>query len=253
VEIRGSRAVHHVNALIEPANADPGARYVVTGDHYLATMVTGNPGIELPAGMAKLIPAQWRIKLEVHYEPIGEAVVDQSRIALKLSARPEKRVITQMLLKTDIVLPPNVETTDHQEWRLDKDYTLLAIFPHMHLRGKAMRVEAELPGGRAELLLDVPRYDYAWQDRYVLATPRSLPSGTVIHVSARWDNTADNPINPDPNQTVRAGRQATDEMFQCSLDVFETPARARGPSLWFPCLAIALTFIWARSNRRKQQ
>jgi hypothetical protein len=251
VEMRGSRAVHHINALIEPANADPGARYLVTGDHYLATMVTGNPGIELPAGMAKLIPATWRIKLEVHYEPTGEPVVDQSRIALKLSAKPEKRVITQMLLKSDIVLPPNAETTDRQEWRLDKEYTLLAIFPHMHLRGKAMRVEAQLPGGPAELLLDVPRYDYAWQDRYVLAAPRPLPAGTVIHVSALWDNTAGNSLNPDPNQTVRAGRQATDEMFQCSLDVYETPKRARAPSLWLALLAIGLVFVWVRTGRTK--
>src|SRR5262249_31409479 len=148
----------------------------------------------------------------------------------------------------DIVLAPNVETADQQEWRLDKDYTLLAIFPHMHLRGKAMRVEALPPGGPAEVLLDVPRYDYAWQDRYVRATRGPLGAGTVIQVFARWDNTAGNPNNPDPNQTVRAGRQATDEMFQCSLDIFEPPTSTRG-SLWLPSLAITLTFLWVRTSR----
>ena len=84
IEMRGSRAVHHINALLEPADANPSLRYVVGGDSYLATMVTGNPGMVLPEGTAKLIPANWRIRLEVHYEPIGEPLLDRSSIALQL-------------------------------------------------------------------------------------------------------------------------------------------------------------------------
>jgi hypothetical protein len=250
VEMRGSRAVHHINALLEPADADPSRRYIVGGDDYLATMVAGNPGIQLPPEMAKLIPAHWRIKLEIHYEPIGQPVLDKSAIALKLSDKPRKRVFTRMLLKQDIVLHPNALATFHQDWRLDKDYTLLAIFPHMHVRGKSMRVEAWSPNQPMEVLLDVPRYDYAWQDRYVLAAPRNFRAGTVIHVTAQWDNTRDNPINPDPNQTVRAGRRAVDEMFQCALDVFETGDAAPAPSLWMPVLAIAVALAYIRICRR---
>jgi len=226
VEMRGSRAVHHVNALLEPADADPTRRYVFDGDDYLATMVAGNPGVQLPGGTAKLIPANWRIKLEIHYEPVGSPVLDKTAIALKVTGKPRKRVVTRMLLKNDIVLPPRSVATFHNAWQLERGYTLLAIFPHMHLRGKSMRVTANLPDQRPEVLLDVPRYDYAWQDRYELARPRDLPAGTLIEVTASWDNTSENPNNPDPNQTVLAGKRATDEMFQCSLDVYETRAAA---------------------------
>ena len=154
-----------------------------------------------------------------------------------------------MLLKNDIVLQPEALTTDRQDWLLEKDYTLLAIFPHMHLRGKSMRVEARVPGKPPEVLLDVPRYDYAWQDRYVLATPRDLPAGTVVHVAAQWDNTRDNPVNPDSSQTVAAGKRATDEMFQCSLDVYETRDPPRPRSSWPSILAIALAVVGYRIAR----
>src|SRR5579863_3241494 len=254
IEMRGSRAVHHVNALLEPADADPSRRYVFDGDDYLATMVAGNPGVRLPDGTAKLIPANWRIKLEIHYEPIGSPVLDKTAIALKITGKPQRRVITRMLLKNDIVLPPRSMATFHNEWRLEKDYTLLAIFPHMHLRGKSMRVTADLPNQPPEILLDVPRYDYAWQDRYELAQPRNLPAGTLIEVTACWDNTSGNPNNPDPGQTVQAGKRAIDEMFQCSLDVYETHA-ACGSDRRFallPMLAVlALAHGYFRIGRRK--
>ena len=255
VEIRGSRAVHHVNALIEPADAKPALRYAVDGDDYLATMVAGNPGIQLPPEMAKLIPAHWRIRLEIHYEPIGRPILDKTAIALKLASQPRRRVMTRMLLKNDIVLPPDSTATFENEWRLERDYTLLAIFPHMHLRGKSMCVRAIPPDQAEEVLLDVPRYDYAWQDRYELARPRSLPAGTLIRVTARWDNTRDNPINPDPSQTVRAGKRASDEMFQCSLDVYETQDRSGSGKQfpWLPIAALALAQVYLRIRRRNRQ
>jgi len=107
-----------------------------------------------------------------------------------------------------------------------------------------------VPGQGPEILLDVPRYDYAWQDRYVLAAPRELPAGTVIHVTAEWDNTRENPVNPDASQTVHAGKRAIDEMFQCSLDVYETRAPPRPPSSWLSILVIALAFLCCRITRR---
>src|SRR5207248_2886230 len=83
-------------------------------------------------------------------------------------------------------------------------------FPHMHLRGKSFRYEALYPDGKSEILLDVPRYDFNWQHRYVLAEPKRLPAGTRVRCIAHYDNSADNPANPDPSATVRAGQQTTD-------------------------------------------
>jgi len=97
---------------------------------------------------------------------------------------------------------------------------LLSLHPHMHLRGKSMLIEAEFPGeNRREVLLNVPAYDFGWQQRYVLAQPGHLPVGTVIRTKAVFDNTAANPRNPDPSAVVREGESTLDEMCVLALDV----------------------------------
>ena len=87
------------------------------------------------------------------------------------------------------------------------------MFPHMHLRGKSFRYEAEYPDGSTEVLLDVPAYDFSWQHRYVLAEPKRIPEGTVVRCVAVYDNSAGNLANPNPDAEVRAGTQTWDEMF----------------------------------------
>jgi len=96
---------------------------------------------------------------------------------------------------------------------------VLSFFPHMHLRGKSFRYEVVFPDGTEEILLEVPHYDFNWQHRYVLAEPRRLPAGTLIRCVALYDNSAANPVNPDPSATVIAGPQTTDEMFNGYFDV----------------------------------
>src|SRR5262249_50901590 len=80
-------------------------------------------------------------------------------------------------------------------------------------RGKSFRYEAVYGDGTVEILLDVPRYDFNWQHRYVLAEPKRLPAGTPIRCVAHYDNSADNTANPNPSATARNGKQTTDEMF----------------------------------------
>src|SRR5262249_47648655 len=94
-----------------------------------------------------------------------------------------------------------------------KDTLLLDLTPHMHLRGKSFRFEMENPDGSREVLLDVPNYDFNWQLTYELAEPRLLPKGTWLHATAHFDNSADNPANPDPSRDVRFGEQTWDEMM----------------------------------------
>ena len=95
---------------------------------------------------------------------------------------------------------------------------LLARFPHMHLRGVSFQYEATYPDGRTEILLSVPKWDMAWQHRYVCAEPLRLPAGTVLTATGVYDNSAANPNNPDPAAEVRAGPQTTDEMFNGYYD-----------------------------------
>jgi Glycogen recognition site of AMP-activated protein kinase len=107
----------------------------------------------------------------------------------------------------------------------DKDYAVSATYrvgepswlytltPHMHYRGKAFRFTAKYPDGRQEILLDVPRYDFNWQNEYTLAEPKRMPEATEILLEAHYDNSADNKLNPDPTKAVHWGDQTWEEMM----------------------------------------
>ena len=83
----------------------------------------------------------------------------------------------------------------------------------MHLRGKAFRYIAKYPDGETEILLDVPQYDFNWQNGYQLKTPKVLPKGTIIECIAHFDNSKNNIANPDPTKHVRWGDQTWEEMM----------------------------------------
>jgi hypothetical protein len=101
------------------------------------------------------------------------------------------------------------------------DVTLLEIMPHMHLLGRTMTVTAGMPGGVTRPLIDVPDWDFNWQTTYVYRRPVSLPRGTVLHLTATYDNSAANPRNPNvPPKLVTWGEQTTDEM--CIAFLFYT-------------------------------
>ena len=89
-------------------------------------------------------------------------------------------------------------TRSNRDTDYKSDVLLLSISPHMHLRGKDFRYEVTYPDGKQETLLNVPRYDFNWQTRYVSDQPKQLPAGTKLHCTAHFDNSADNLANPDP-------------------------------------------------------
>ena len=98
------------------------------------------------------------------------------------------------------------------------DARVQAFFPHMHLRGKAMEYRAIYPTGETEVLLSVPKYDFNWQMTYQLAEPRLLPKGTIVEVTAWYDNSPNNPANPDPKADVYWGDQSWEEMLAGFVD-----------------------------------
>jgi len=95
--------------------------------------------------------------------------------------------------------------------------------PHMHLRGKDFLFRATYPTGESEVLLSVPRYDFAWQLIYEPAGEKLLPKGTRIQAVAHFDNSANNKANPDPTQPVRFGEQSWEEMMIGFFDVSVPP------------------------------
>jgi hypothetical protein len=111
------------------------------------------------------------------------------------------------------------------EFTFPKDGQLVAVLPHMHVRGKAFQYDVTYPDGRQEKLASVPRYDFNWQTNYVLEKPLAMPQGTKVRATAYWDNSRTNPINPDPSKEVRFGLQTSSEMMLGFLSyVLDEPA-----------------------------
>jgi hypothetical protein len=113
---------------------------------------------------------------------------------------------------------------------LANDTRLFNFMPHMHLRGKSFEYKATYPDGRQEVLLSVPAFDFGWQSYYNLAEPKFLPKGTRIDCLAHFDNSADNPANPDPTQPVRWGDQTFEEMMIGYVDYVEDGPIGAKPS-----------------------
>ena len=99
------------------------------------------------------------------------------------------------------------------------DADLLSFMPHMHLRGISARYELTYPDGTTETLLSVPDYDFNWQSVYRFAKPLEVPKGSKLTWIGHWDNSADNPRNPDPKKAVFWGLQTWDEMQNGWMEV----------------------------------
>ena len=101
-------------------------------------------------------------------------------------------------------------------YTLPFDVTFVGITPHMHLLGREMKASATLPDGTVEPLIWIKDWNFNWQDQYQFAQPIRLPKGTRVDVTARYDNSEKNPLNPNtPPKIVTWGEQTPDEMFIC--------------------------------------
>lgn len=246
-EIRpGARSVvHHMSAIVRPPgepwlkDARPGVPYFPPGGAQPETdmqagLITMNdeflvgysPGMQPQRfdidHSAKLIPAGSDIVLQVHYTPNGKtSVQDQTRIGLTLAKTPPpRRFYSAVVNSAKWEIPPgDANYEGHARLTFGEPVELVFVQPHMHVRGKDMTVRLVYPGGETETLLSVPHYDFNWQIIYYLAKPLLLPQGTRVEVTAHWDNSANNPRNPDPTRTVRWGNQSSDEMLSVPLAV----------------------------------
>jgi mono/diheme cytochrome c family protein len=179
-------------------------------------------------GLAKFIPAGSDLVFQMHYTTNGHAGSDQTSVGLIFAKQtPTQRVLTLQLTNDHFVIPPGApDYRVEARGTLPNDATLLSFFPHMHLRGKRFEYtlihrERNLDARQdreVETLLDV-HYHFHWQMSYRLAEPRFLKAGTELQAVAWFDNSRDNPHNPDPETAVRWGEQTYDEMMVRFFDV----------------------------------
>ena len=182
------------------------------------------PGIYLPghlaetrpSGYALRIPAGSYLQFQVHYSNhTGEDVKDRTSIGLVFAKEPVKHEIAQYEIWNNLFLiPPNDD--NHRVtscFTLPKDVTAVAYTAHMHFRGKSMTTEAIYPDGHHEVILNVPHYDFRWQEIYFLKHQFELPKGTKLVTTAYFDNSLNNPQNPDPSKAIRWGEPSDEEMM----------------------------------------
>lgn len=244
IEMRpGNRAVvHHAAIFIRP----PGSRWMADlkadeaygtknqrwfinrtmDDELLGFYVPGGMPYTLASGQAKLVKAGSDLVFQVHYTANGKAGVDRSRLGLVFSKEPPReRVHSMTIVNTRLQIPPGVADFPFQaSFTMPADVTLVGMNPHMHLRGKSFEFKAVFPDGHSDVLLRVPNYNFYWQLYYFLAQQLPLPAGTRIECNARYDNSPNNPFNPDPKAEVRWGDQSWEEMLVGTVELAIPPS-----------------------------
>ncbi|MEO8657305.1 MAG: thiol-disulfide isomerase [Bryobacteraceae bacterium] len=224
----------------EPRKPDTGEGlfYGLTEDgmvEMVGVYVPGGDAYVTRAGQARLVKAGSDLIFQVHYTANGEEAVDRSRVGIVFAKQPPtERVINTFVWNPDMHIPPM--SGNHRvdaKVKVLEEVKVQAFFPHMHLRGKAMEYRATYPTGETQVLLSVPRYDFNWQMTYQLEQPVTLPKGTELLVSAWYDNSPNNPFNPNPKSDVYWGDQSWEEMLAGFMDfvvpVGLNPARIARP------------------------
>jgi len=179
-------------------------------------------------GTGKLIVPGEKISWDQHIHAVGEDVDTGSEIGLWFYPKgqePTKRSyligFTGLRERGFLDIAPN-SLAFTEGFTVLKENTIITNFqPHFHLRGKAMQVEAILPDGSRQIVSYVGNFNFNWMTNYIYADDAApaFPKGTVIHVSAWYDNTKNNPSNPDPEQWVGYGDRTVDEMAHAWMNV----------------------------------
>ena len=242
--IKGRKITHHANADLLQIDPDAPASAMTPGRF---TEWAVGKGVELmrPDSGMLMLPGS-RIGWDIHYSNGGEDVTDVVELGIYFYPKGQEPKYRQHLIRMGrtgpgaIDLPPNTVQLSEVYFPLRQAARIESFQPHMHLRGKAMTIEALLPNGQSAVLSHVAEFDFMWHTAYVYADDAAplLPKGTIIKVKAWHDNTAANKGNPDPNVWVGYGGRTVDEMAHAWVNVtylsdqdYEAEVRARQAQL----------------------
>jgi hypothetical protein len=179
-------------------------------------------------GTGKLLKPGEKISWDQHIHAAGEEITSSMQIGIWFYPKGQEPAKRSYLVAFSAIprgrgldIRPNSVAMSEGFTRLAKNALITNFQPHFHLRGKAMQVEAILPDGRTQLISYIDKFNFNWMTNYIYADDAApaFPKGTVIHVTAWYDNTKANKNNPDPDQWVGYGDRTVDEMGHAWMNV----------------------------------
>jgi len=239
IELRpgNTKVVHHATVRVDPTSSSrlEDARYPLPGfdDMFSRSEARAPGGFFLgwtPGRVASAYPEgmAWQLKpgmdfvVQMHLRPTGDPVEATVAVGIYFTDQPPEEIPLILRLGGQTMnIPPgeaNYEVVD--EFRVPVAVEALGVYPHAHYLGKTMEAWAETPAGDTVPLLDIPRWDFNWQDAYHYEERIPIPAGSVLKIRYVFDNSAENPLNPfDPPQWCGYGPSSADEMAEFWLQV----------------------------------
>jgi mono/diheme cytochrome c family protein len=183
----------------------------------------------LPDGTGMVVKQGSDLVLQMHYHPSGKEETDRSQVGLYFTKKPATRFATGLAARDTTLFVPAGARRHHAVARTDPlpaDVEALSVSPHAHFLGREFKATATLPDGTTRPLVWIKDWDFHWHEVYHFDKPLKLPKGTVVQIDGWFDNTADNPKNPNsPPKDMKYGSQLTDEMLLVHVEVV-TASRA---------------------------
>ena len=240
IEVRpsASKAIHHMLYYGDPtgtmrqqdqSESLPGfaGLSLPRGTVGLGTWAAGTQPHYLPDGVARPFTKGSDLIIQEHFHPTGKVEMEKTTVGIYFAKDAPERRMLSIQLPSDFGLFAGIKIpagdgnyTVRDSFTLPIDVDAFGVSAHAHYIGKAMKLTATLPNGEVKVLLNIPKWDFAWQDGYMLSDMLPLPKGTRLDGEVIWDNSAANPHNPkNPPVDVTWGEQSFDEMGSVTLEM----------------------------------
>lgn len=230
--VKGRKVTHHALARLQQEEGGPALDNAALGAGTAGLFMewaVGKQGEIMRPNSGKLMLPGSKIIFEMHYHAVGEQITDHVELGIYFYPKGQEPKYRQTLAALQSVsggprnidIPPNSTFVAQNFIPMRQAGRVENFQPHMHLRGKAMSMEAILPSGQTIMLSHVDRFNFNWMTNYVYSDDAAplLPKGTILKLTAWYDNTAANPNNPDPNQWVGFGDRTVDEMGHAWVNI----------------------------------
>ena len=230
--VRGRKVTHHALARLQqsdPSGAAANADDPLGVGGLFMEWAVGKQGEIMRSDTGKLMLPGSNIVFEMHYHSVGEQITDHVELGIYFYPKGQEPKYRQTLAalqsvaggSRNIDIAPNSTFVSQNFIPMRSAGRIESFQPHMHLRGKAMSMEAILPTGQTIMLSYVDHFNFNWHNSYVYADEAAplLPKGTILKITSWYDNTKSNKNNPDPDQWVGFGDRTVDEMGHAWVNI----------------------------------